>query len=214
MQDDTAPYDGLDDALEDVAGAAGTDLAMPVAGDVQSIAESMKAARRKALQAREPLELEVPGFKGMLVGRYSVVDWSVLKAITQRVEKAKDDLRELKGHAAVIGVACQELFAVVPKDTTDAVRSEQTGKWLLPMSRVVGQDGPVKYDAALAEFYGFTGESTTAWVLNAIAPITEKGERENAFMVTVHHNEIMAWIGEENEDADEDYLGESRAAGA
>lgn len=216
VQDDETQTtdDTLAGALDEATdGPADHDMVMTVGGDVRSIAEGMKAARREALKERAPLYLEVPGFKGQLVGRYGVVDWPILKRITEQVTKSKDDYRELKGQAAVIGVACTELFGVVPKGTTGAEFIADLGKHVLPMSAICGVAHPVRFDSTLGEFYGFDVASTTEGVLNAIAPVTAKGERENAFQLTMHHNEVMLWIGEEQDEADEDFLGESRAAG-
>lgn len=225
METITIDHD-LDSSLErelaahDADAGGATARAMPVAGDIQSIAESLKAKRQQVVRSRDPLYLDVPGYHGELVAQYGFVDWSILKRIGVRVEENhQDELRELKGHAATIGVACVELFVVVPSTGVHPEASfvEAAGRVLLPLRVLVGQDNPVRYGEALGSWFGFDGSSTTVAVLNSIAPVVENGPkagtRERAYLVTTHHNEVMQWMGKEGAQADDDYLGESKPTG-
>lgn len=219
MTDDHTDLDRELDRELDAHDSADQGTAMPVAGGIQSIADSLKAQRQQVVRSRDPLYLDVPGYQGKLVAQYGVVDWSILKRIGTQVEAAKqDDLRELKGHAATIAVACMELFVPVPHADVHAEAEwvEAAGRHLLPLRVLVGQPHAVRYDDALGAYFGFVADSATVAVLNAIAPETvdgpKAGTREGAYLVTTHHNELMAWMGKEGAQADDDYLGESKTA--
>jgi hypothetical protein len=165
----------------------------------------LRSAREVVSKPKADLWLELPGYEGKVVACYSVVEWDTIKEIGSRVGDSKDRRKELLGHAATIGAACREIFVVSPGGRGEYL--EDLGLCVRPLSEVIGLDYPCKF-MELAAHFGDNVDNTTAAVMAVLAPVGSKRE----WSVTLHHNELMEWMGEARKSINDDFLGESNAA--
>lgn len=156
-----------------------------------SLAAQIKEKRQELSQARH-LDLEIPGYNGLLVARYVPVDWDEMKKIAEKVERSKNPRKELLAHADTLIIACDEIFA------------RQDGE-LVPLHKAFGLPDaePVGYDDRLAGCLDIADATTARQVLLRTF--------ENDLAVTAQHNVVAEWMQESRQEDDEDFLGESQS---
>jgi len=140
--------------------------------------------RRAQLQEERHLDLDIPGYDGMLVARYRPLPWDEVKKIGEKVEKSKNPRKELYAMADVLVRACDSIWFRDPE--TNELRPVQSGE-------------PVRYDDRLAEALGFTADSARQVLLATF---------NNDLAVTAHHMEAAEWMQASDVEVNEDLLGE------
>ena len=142
----------------------------------------------KNLQNQEGhYDCEIPGYNGILVARYKTVEWSLLKKLAKKVEKSRDDRKELYAHADTLVRACDEIYG-----------KDKDGK-LIPLYKVfpgLEEGVPVKYDHQLVQAFGLTAKSARDTLLQLF---------NNDIAVTAHHNEVAEWMQDTSPEESEDF---------
>lgn len=87
--------------------AAGESLPMPGGGSLKDRLQ----ARRSELQRQTTEDFDVPGYEGVLVARYQLLDYKTLRGIISRSDKVPDPaLQELNVMADTLIHACVDLL--------------------------------------------------------------------------------------------------------
>lgn len=162
-----------------------------VARDSGTLLEQLRA-KREGIRRERRIILDIPGYGGTIAARYRPLSWEVLKDIGQKAEKSKHPKKELVAHADTIARACEELYARRPEDPR---------RTLIPLSEVLGTDGPVTFASAeLPGAFGFSSTSTRQAVFGLI---------NDELAITAHHNELAEWMQDADSEDDEVFVGES-----
>lgn len=162
----------------------------PAAASAGSLRERIQAKRAATLADNET-EIDIPGYHGDLVARYRLMSTDELAAREKHVSKQEKKIgarAHLYGKAATISDACVGVYG---RDDGQLVKVAEG------------------YTKDLAEFTARDGQDvshlqTPGSIARFVIP------REVA--VGVHYGELMTWMAEGNEEADDELLGESTAA--
>lgn len=185
--------DNVDDVVHDDQSG---EPSAPVETNGNGVAPSSVIAqlrrRRAALQQERHIDLEVPGYDGMLLARYHPVAWERLQEINQRVEKTmrSNPRRELIAAVDVLINACECML----------YREARGGN----TAKVLGGDNPMRYDKRLAETMGVEGVATARDVLFGLYP--------DDLSITSTYVELMEWQGEGETEVDDELVGEANSA--
>lgn len=141
--------------------------------------------RRKEIGEDRTLDLDIPGYEGILVCRYQRLDWDELKKITDKASKSKNPRRELIAHCDVLIKACQQFM--IRKDGQ-----------LEPINNAYPEVGeePVRYDQRLAAIFDISlsaGQGARTVVLALF---------NNDVAVTAHQGELVEWLSTSNAEDD------------
>jgi hypothetical protein len=96
-----------------------TNTSAPTAGD-SSVLAALKAQRAQIAE-EHTLDLDVPGYQGLLVLRMGVVPNRQLQAIRDRAERSKSPDAESNGNADLVITGCQDVLGRA--STEDALES-------------------------------------------------------------------------------------------
>jgi len=170
-----------------MAGPEGMDPAPEQAASNPSQFERLRR-RREAIGQKRTVDLPIPGYNGELVATYKLLSWEIIRSILRRMERNKGagDRRELNAQVETLVMACEEI----------RFRDPNNGGQLKPLI----EDETVRYDAKLAEVLGFEFVRPQHCLLETFG---------NDFAVSVHHGELIEWMQGSNEEADEEFVGES-----
>lgn len=160
-------------------------------GDAGSLMATLRA-RREALAAERRLELEIPGYAGLLVARYKPIEWEEASAISSKVIDSDDPRADLLGAADLLIACCEEMLT----RNGDKLVPLSEGPELEQSVRDVLGNQPVRYEERLAKAFGFEAEKARAVVLDLF---------RNDFAVIDQHREVLAWLRNANPQVDEDF---------
>jgi len=161
------------------------------AGDERGAILAHLADIHQEVRADRHLDLDIPGYHGVIFARFRPYELakteSKLKGVQRRVRKNEPVL--LRDACDTIIDACEQLF----------VRNLKTGKEM-PIDDVV----PVTFEERLAKLLKFYGPEITQarHVVIAMFPTQQS--------ILMMSNEITQWLAGAQEDADEEFLGESQ----
>jgi hypothetical protein len=148
--------------------------------------------RRAALQQERHVDLEVPGYDGLLLTRYHPLPWETLQEINNRAEKTlrSNPRKDLIMAADVLITACECMLYREDRNADTA--------------KVLGGDSPMRFDKRLAEVMGIEGAVTARQVLFGIFP--------DDLGITSTYVSLMEWQGEGDVETDDELAGESGGA--
>ena len=153
--------------------------------DALSLLDQLKEQREELKSGEHRLDLEVPGYNGMLVVRYKPVRWDVIEALTKKVRKDKSGAsKNVLASTDTLIEACEEVFLRVNGELTT-----------IPTA----QGGPVQFDSRLASALSFDAE-TARQVVAGVFP--------NEMGVIDHNIKYSRWLRDVTKEVDEDLLGE------
>lgn len=156
-------------------------------GDGGSLMASLRAKRDEIEQSQGlPLELDIPGYDGLLVCRYKRVKWEIVSEISDRINANPDPGADLNGSADLLIACCDEML------------TRKDGQ-LVPLHEAIGLDlggKPVRYEERLAKAFGYEADSARQVVL---------GLFRNEFAVVQQQREVLAWLWESKSKADADF---------
>ena len=156
-----------------------------------SIRDSL-VARRQHHAEHLTFDLDIPKYDGKLFCRYKLLDSKRLNNIGERVIKTirERDERALAGALDTLIASCDEFF----------VRHEGRE---IPLREVIGQEEPVRYDAALAKFLKFEGElpetPTARTVVMALF-------LDNEVAIAAHNHQLSRWMMGSETDSDGEFF--------
>jgi hypothetical protein len=157
----------------------------PNPDDAQSLLDQIKEQREDLKSGEHRLELDVPGYNGMLVVRYKPVRWDVIEQLTKKVRKDKSGVsKNVLASTDTIIEACEEVLLRVNGELT---------------SIPTGQGGPVQFDSRLASALSFEAE-TARQVVAGVFP--------NEMGVIDHNVRYSRWLRDVTKEVDDDLLGE------
>jgi hypothetical protein len=156
-----------------------------------SILDQLGEIRQEIKEQAEPLDLEVPGYKGLLFVRFRPFP---VARTERKVEQFQRQVK--KKQPIVLNSACDTLI-----DACEQLLVKNTDGELIP----IDEDMPVGFEQRLAEMLKMPGadQMTSArQVIKGLFP-TEQSILKMA-------STVNEWLqGELNEEADEEFLGES-----
>lgn len=196
-QDHTALHEEPDTGEEGEEG--GPPAPTNGAGDASSSVLGQLRSRRRRLGEKTHLDMEIPGYNGLLFARYRRVPWEDLKKITLKAEKSKSPVKELLGQADVLIVACQEILVREPS------REDADEEGLAPIDPDSSRMEPTRFDRNLARILGFSPDELEDLTARKVV----FGVFQNDLAVTVQQNEVMEWAASNQEEIDEELEGES-----
>lgn len=165
----------------------GARLGTAAAVNPGSLAAQLQEQHRDLQEGRSYYDCDIPGYRGNLVARYKVIEWTSLKKLAKKVEKSRDDKKELYAHADTLVRACDEIFGKSSDGT------------LVPLYKVFPglEDGvPVKYDHQLAQAFNLDCKTARETLLKLF---------NNDVAVTAHHNEVAEWMQDTSPEESEDF---------
>jgi hypothetical protein len=178
--DNTDDIDSEDDELDAEFAANGDNPDNAI-----SVLEQLREQREELKTGEHRLDLDIPGYNGMLVARYKPLRWSIIEALTKKVRKDKSGVsKNVLASTDTLIEACEEIFLRVNGELT----SIPTGAGL-----------PVKFDTRLAEALSFEA-ATVREVVAGVFP--------NEMGVIEHNVMYSRWLRDVTKEVDEDLLGE------
>jgi hypothetical protein len=182
----------MPDPDEQTAPATGQPLTQPVAesdppaGDMQSVTASLRELRGKLGQGATPLELDVPGYEGLLVVRYRWVPFD-------QISKNSEALKKIGNQSALAVAACAETLLTTCQEFL--IRTED-GE-LQPLSQT---DVPITFsDKRLAEALGFDPSLGVREYVKATF--------NNDYAVIDQANTVMEWLQDTSKGVNKNFLG-------
>lgn len=149
-------------------------------------------AKHQALGASKSIDIPLPGYDGLLVVTYRVLD--VKKEIGDINRRIR---REFKQEMERILYSTIDVMA----RSCVAISTTRNGE-LWPLSASIGPDEPpVCYDSRLAEFMGFVGAESARQVILAVFQNIET-------MVLAHGQELSAWMTDTTKEVTTEFQGE------
>jgi len=154
-----------------------------------SMMDTLRQKRNELVEGSDTY-LDIPGYSGLLVGRYSLLDSEEVVKIGKRVERQFKDkrMRGLYGSVDIIAQACQGLY----------YRTEDTGE-LQPVDPD-GTGTPLTYDQRLATELGFEATTAREVIFGVFA--------DNDIAILKHGGDLNAWFADTSRNANESFLGE------
>lgn len=148
--------------------------------------------RREELKRDRHIDLDVPGFDGLLVARYQPLAYRKLREIIQRAEKqhrSDPAMEELAGAADVLNNACAGLFV-------------REGGEVVPVTH--NGEPVMRFDRECAAALGLDQEQTAREVLFDVFP--------DEFSVLIQYKAFSEWQARTEPEASEELVGESEGA--
>lgn len=155
------------------------------AGSALSIMDQVREQREELKEEEHHLDLDIPGYNGLLVARYIPVRFQVIEKLAKAAQKDRSGVsKNVLASTDTLIEACQEIFLRVDGE-------------LQPIP--TGSGVPVTFEKRLAEALGF--EATTAREVVA-------GVFANEFGVIDHNVRYSKWLRDVTKEVDDDFLGE------
>lgn len=136
---------------------------------------------RESFKGERHIDLDVPGYQGILVARYQPVLWETLKKIGKRAEKSKANPEfEVLAAADTLAHACIGMYC-----------REEDGS----LTEVTFEGEPCRYDHGLASHLGFDEPSLTVrQIVRATFP--------DSLALVAHYGDVMEWQAGVEQEAD------------
>lgn len=149
-------------------------------------------AKREELGRDRRLDLDIPGYAGLLVARYKPVEWTAVSKISDRVNKSNSPRADVLGAADLLIACCDELMTrkdgeLVPLNQAPALEPS--------VRQVLGEES-VRYEKRLAEAFGYEASSAREAVF---------GLFRNDYAVIDQHRQVLEWLREAGEQVDQDF---------
>jgi hypothetical protein len=158
---------------------------------------------REQLQQERHLDLNVPGYSGVLRARYSPLSYERLRSIGDKARKASttEAGRELVLAAESLVAACEGMYFRKEDGSYEPLVND-TGK-------------VVKYDKDLANALGVENPAGDGEIEPRMVVYEVFGGLHNGadLRVITHFQQFGAWQGTGDEEVDEQLVGESNGAG-
>lgn len=151
-----------------------------------SLLDELRAKRAEATQDRR-LELDVPGYEGLLVVRYRPTTWEEDKKISEKLERSKNPRKELYAALDTLITACDQILLRKHDGTLVPIEQEDPSQG----------DEPVRFDGRFAAIMGLETGSAREVVLATF--------KHNHRAIGVHGEELGKWLAEVNSEGDEDF---------
>lgn len=159
-----------------------------------SVAGQLRA-RFRALQDEHHVDVDVPGFNGLLVGRYGLMPQDRIEARAKAIERVPKAQQPLTASMDLIIESCISLW----------FREDEV---LRPLD---ADDDTIRYDHRLANVLGITVDANTT-ARDILRRVFTVNGTLNTAAIMSHANEIGAWMENVSREVGEKYVGESRAA--
>jgi hypothetical protein len=146
--------------------------------------------KRHELEGRKTVDIDVPGYDGMLVAEYRIIGTKELEQIGTKIEREFKAQGDRMLFAAIDGLlkACVQLYYSRDGDK-------------VPISESFGPDEPpVTFDSRLAEFFNLNTESARDTLYAVFA--------ENEIAIMQHSEKLGRWLGDTSREVQRVFLGE------
>jgi hypothetical protein len=153
-----------------------------------SVIDRLREQRKKIGEQRS-LDLDIPGYDGVLVARYNRLEWDDLKKIGKKADDSRHPRKELMSHCDVLIKACEQIM----------IRKDGLLEPITNAYPEVGEE-PVRYDARLAVILDIELKERQGARTVVIAAF---GGNEVA--VTAQQTELVEWVQSSNTADDEDF---------
>ncbi len=163
------------------------DESLALAGGEQgSIIDQLVAAREEASE-NQTVDIDIPGYKGSLVGRYGLLDNSVLAKIAKRVRRQykRTEDQVLAMSCDILIASCEGMFH----------RSQDDGKL-----QAITKDGEALNYHNAGDFLRFEATSARDSVIKVFA--------NNEIAVVDHQVRLARWMRNTGVEVDSELLGE------
>lgn len=149
-------------------------------------------AKREALGAERRLELDIPGYAGLLVARYKPVEWDVVSKIGDRVNRSNSARSEVFGAADLLIACCEEILT---RKGEELVPLNEAPELEASLREVLG-DQPVRYEQRLADAFQYEAVTAREVVI---------GLFRNDYALIDQHREVLNWLRESGDEDDQDF---------
>lgn len=163
----------------------------PGGAQAVSLVDRLREKRNNIGSKAKPLDLKIPGYEGLLVGRFKWVDYKTLTDGAKDLKNVTEPTEaQVRAAADVIVTCLTELLA-------------HDGEGLKPLSEVIGgEPGPVTFgDPRLPEAFDFPPQST--------AIDTAKALFNNEYALINLSNIVTEWLQDTTLKIHKDLLGNS-----
>lgn len=155
----------------------------------ESVLDGIRRSRAEHAGERHH-DIDLPGYGGRVVLRFGPIVWDTVDQIAERSQKArKSPRREVNAQADFLIAACREVLVRVGAELAS-----------------IADDGPVRFDAGLAEALGLPEGSAAS----ARSVLFEAFALANApdIAIAAVAVELQGWMAETDAEIDEILLGE------
>jgi hypothetical protein len=146
--------------------------------------------RQQEVHRERHIDKEIPGYGGQMFARYRLFTFAELSALVPRRGRGEQSEQNLRINVDLLAKACEEIL--VRKDGE-----------LIPLAQEAQFDAPVRYDARLAELLGIDASKARDVVLKTFGA---------DLVLSAHADDLVEWMRNASDEADEDFLGESRGS--
>lgn len=158
-----------------------------LSGDALTVMQQLRDQREELKSGDHILDLDIPGYNGMLVARYKPVRFEIIEKLTRRAQKEAKRFNismNLLASTDTLIEACDQIMLRVNGELTPI----PTGSGL-----------PVRFDSRLSEAMGFEAEEAREVVAGVFG---------NEFGVITHNVQYSTWLRDVTKEVDENLLGE------
>ena len=140
--------------------------------------------QRNRIQSMRYLDLPVQGYDGMLIARYNLLDWDVVRKIAARHERSRDPRAVLNSQIDLMVTALDQFMYTNGDGEPKPLDVEQ----------------PMRFERRLADSLGFEAQTARQVAIGLFI---------NEIALVAHHNQLMEWMTGEYSDVKDDVEGES-----
>lgn len=156
-------------------------------GEVEAGGRSLKdrlAQRREDILANRFKDIDLPGYDGMVYGRYRLLDGTKLNNIAENVIRTiKQEQKAERGLAAAIDTLAAALIEVrVRDDGRDMSLAEHLGE---------DEGAVVRFDVKLADFMGFKDQLSET---PRVRDIVKEVFLNNEVAIMAHNQQLSRWM--------------------
>lgn len=148
-----------------------------------SMLDRLRRTRKEIADSRET-ELEIPGYDGLLVARYKLLDSKEISGFAHKVRKQPADRQNVLVTADTLAASCVGFLV------------RENGE-LRPLGHE--QDDPVCYDDRLASYLGYEANSAREAVLGLFG--------DNEISMLRHGADLGDWFSDTRSSVDEEFSG-------
>jgi hypothetical protein len=160
-------------------------------GEPDSVLQALRA-RRQTHAADRHVDLDVPGYRGLLVLRLGPIPSQTMSRLRERAERSRSPERDYNLNADTLIAACRQVLG----------RARPTDELQL----LVDPEGePVRIDERLAELLGVEGVKDARGMLRVLY----EGANSPELAVAAAGGQYVEWASGANNEIDEELLGES-----
>lgn len=182
--------------------------AAPGAEEDQSQAGSsiLDQVKQKRVEAQEPhyTDIDIPGYEGLLVARYQVVEFKVFEAAEKRIKKDKSGPKMLLMAIDQIINCCDQILVLDPGHPACVENDKGEKTDLRPIDPVAAEQGaPVKWEPRLAKLLDIPESEYLGQ-----ARLVVKAVFGNEPAIVQHSTKVGLWLKDTSRDIDDVFLGE------